>query len=88
MAKEKKQRGRPNKFEMDKDTPDSVSFKQQKEFVVLSFSLDRETYGLFVEAKTLLKKSLPEVVQHVEISKVDTFRSMVNTYIKIMKEEA
>lgn len=86
MAKEKKQRGRPNKFEMDKDTPDSVSFKQQKEFVVLSFSLDRETYGLFVEAKTLLKKSLPEVVQHVEISKVDTFRSMVNTYIKIMKE--
>ena len=86
MAKEKKQRGRPNKFEMDKDTPDSVSFKQQKEFVVLSFSLDRETYGLFVEAKTLLKKSLPEVVQPVEISKVDTFRSMVNTYIKIMKE--
>ena len=86
MAKEKKQRGRPNKFEMDKDTPDSVSFKQQKEFVVLSFSLDREPYGLFVEAKTLLKKSLPEVVQHVEISKVDTFRSMVNTYIKIMKE--
>ena len=86
MAKEKKQRGRPNKFEMDKDTPDSVSFKQQKEFVVLSFSLDRETYGLFVEAKTLLKKSLPEVVQHVEISKVDTFRSIVNTYIKIMKE--
>ena len=86
MAKEKKQRGRPNKFEMDKDTPDSVSFKQQKEFVVLSFSLDRETYGLFVEAKTLLKKSFPEVVQHVEISKVDTFRSIVNTYIKIMKE--
>ena len=87
MSKEKRQRGRPNRFEKEKDTAESLSSKQKKDYIVLSFSLDRESYGLFIEAKALLKKSLPEVVQHVEITKVDAFRTMVNTYIKSMKEE-
>ena len=91
MSKEKRQRGRPNRFEKEKDTAESLSSKQKKDkkdYIVLSFSLDRESYGLFIEAKALLKKSLPEVVQHVEVTKVDAFRTMVNTYIKSMKEEA